>query len=219
MSLIAKAEAGNSTFTPVPAGMHLGRCFRIVDLGTQKSVYKGVEKHLRKILVQFEIHSEDAEGNPLLTDKGEPLSISKRYTLSLSEKATLSLDLESWRGTAFTADERKGFDLKKLLGVWAMLNITTSLGPDGKQYTNIETINPVPQQIKKIGLPEGHNELMLFSIDNGSMDEFEKLSKGVKATIESSPEWQTKIGKNSNRPAEKNAAYDDGFGDDPNEPF
>jgi hypothetical protein len=212
MSLIAKAES-NTSFTPVPPGMHLARCFRIVDLGTQKSVYKGVEKHLRKILIQFEIHSEDSQGNPLLTDKGEPLSISKRYTLSLSEKATLSLDLESWRGAAFTADERKGFDLKKLLGVWAMLNITKSVGADGKEYTNIETINPVPMQIKKAGLPEAHNETMLYSIDNSDNGEFEKLSENVKKTIMSSPEWQHKSSRGSSQ------VYDDGFGDDPNEPF
>ena len=113
MSIIAKAETGSTSFTPVPAGMHLARCFRIVDLGTQKSTYMGKDKFLRKILIQFEIHSEDAQGHPLLTDKGELLSISKRYTLSLNEKATLSQDLESWRGSAFTQEERRGFNLEK----------------------------------------------------------------------------------------------------------
>jgi hypothetical protein len=210
MSLIAKAESNNSSFTPVPPGMHLARCFRIVDLGTQKSTYMGKDKFLRKILVQFEIHSEDAQGNPLLTDKGEPLSISKRYTLSLGEKATLSQDLESWRGSAFTADERKGFNLEKLLGIWAMLNITKSVGADNKEYTNIETINPVPAQIKKAGLPAPHNETMLYSIEKSDEDTFNKLSEGVRKTIANSPEYQAR---------NKNAPYDDGFGDDPNEPF
>lgn len=195
MSLIAKAEGGTSSFTPVPSGMHLARCFRIVDLGTQKSTYMGKDKFLRKILIQFEIHSEDAQGNPLLTDKGEPLSIAKRYTLSLSEKATLSLDLESWRGSAFTADERRGFNLEKLLGIWAMLNVTESVGKDGKHYTNIETINPVPAQIKKAGLPEAHNDTMLYSIENSGKDVFEKLSENVKKTIMDSPEWQERAAK------------------------
>lgn len=192
MSLIAKAESSSGSFTPVPTGMHLARCFRIVDLGTQKTTYKGVDKYLRKILMQFEIHSEDAEGNPLLTDKGEPLSISKRYTLSLSEKATLSLDLESWRGANFTPEERKGFNLEKLLNVWAMLNIVKNAGADGKEYTNIETINPVPAAMKRNGLPQPHNPAMLYSIDNSSPEEFEKLSENVKKTIMNSPEWQNK---------------------------
>jgi hypothetical protein len=214
MSLIAKAEANSSTFTPVPTGMHLGRCFRVVDLGTQKSTYKGTDKFQRKVLIQFEIHSEDAQGNPLLTDKGEPMSISKRYTLSLYENSSLSKDLESWRGSAFTADERRGFDLEKLLGVWAMLNVTKSIGGDGKEYTNIETINPVPMQIKKAGLPDPHNDTMIYSIQNSDEDTFNKLSEGVRKTIEASPEFQDK-----NKGGKKQAAYDDGFGDDPNEPF
>lgn len=212
--LIAKAESNNSTFTPVPTGMHLARCFRIVDLGTQKSTYKGTDKFLRKILIQFEIHSEDAQGNPMLTDKGEPLSISKRYTLSLGDNATLSKDLESWRGSAFTADERKGFNLEKLLGVWAMLNVTKSTGGDGKEYTNIETINPVPAQIKKAGLPEPHNETMIYSIDKSGDDVYQKLSEGVRKTIANSPEYQAR-----NKSNLKQTPYDDGFGDDPNEPF
>lgn len=202
MSLIAKAES-NSGFTPVPPGMHLARCYRIIDLGTQKSSYKGVEKQLHKIMIQFEVHGEDDEGNPLLTEKGEPLSISKNYTLSLAEKATLSIDLESWRGSAFTAEERKGFELKKLLGVWAMISVSKSIGNDGKEYTNIANINPVPSNIKKAGLPEGINDLKLFSIDEPDMELFGSFGDKLRAKIESSPEWQRRSGKKT-----------DGFEDD-----
>ena len=202
MSLIAKAES-NSGFTPVPPGMHLARCYRIIDLGTQKSVYKGTEKQLHKIMIQFEVHSEDDEGNPLLTEKGEPLSISKNYTLSLGEKASLSIDLESWRGSAFTAEERRGFDLKKLLGVWAMISVSKSLGADGNEYTNIANINPVPANIKKAGLPEGVNDMKIFSIDDPDMALFESFGDKLKDKIKSSPEWQRRSGKKT-----------DGFEDD-----
>lgn len=195
MSLIAKAESNSGSFTPVPPGMHLARCYRIIDLGTQKSTYKGTEKHLRKIMIQFEVHGEDDEGNPLLTDKGEPLSISKNYTLSLSEKATLSIDLESWRGAAFTAEERRGFELKKLLGVWAMISVTKAMGSDGKEYTNISNINPVPANIKKAGLPEGINDLKLFSTDDPDMELFGSFGDKLRAKIESSPEWKRRSGK------------------------
>ena len=196
MSLIAKAESSGGSFTPVPPGLHLARCYRIVDTGTQKSTYMGQEKKLRKIMIQFEVHSIDDDGNPLLTDKGEPLSISKNYTLSLNEKANLSIDLESWRGAAFTADERKGFELKKLLGVWAMISVAKSVGHDGKEYTNINNINPVPANIKKAGLPDAHNDAKLFSIDDPDMQMFETFSDKLKGKITSSPEWQRKQGKN-----------------------
>ena len=88
MSLIAK-DSGEGSFTPVPPGMHLARCYRIVDLGTQKSEYQGQTKYLQKVMIQFEVHGEDDKGKALVTNKGEPMSISKNYTLSLAEKATL----------------------------------------------------------------------------------------------------------------------------------
>lgn len=212
MSLIAKAES-TSTFTPVPAGMHLARCYRVIDMGTQRSVYKGVEKQLRKVMVQFEVHSEDSEGNPLLTKNGEPMSISKNYTLSLAEKATLAIDLESWRGAAFTADERKGFDLNNILGKWAMINVIKSLGNDGKEYTNIDSINPVPAQVKKAGLPEYHNETKLFSIDNPDMVLFESFSDYLKQKIGESPEWQHQMSRNKQQSA-SSAPAEDNFNDD-----
>ena len=207
MSLIAKAESSGGSFTPVPPGLHLARCYRIIDLGTQKSTYMGQEKHLRKIMIQFEVHSIDDDGNPLLTDKGEPLSISKNYTLSLNEKANLSLDLESWRGSAFTADERKGFELKKLLGVWAMISVAKSIGHDGKEYTNINNINPVPATIKKAGLPDPHNEANLFSLEEPDMTIFETFGAKLKEKISNSPEWQHKHGK------KKAESFDDSLDD------
>ena len=113
MSLIARASEGG-TFTPVPPGMHLARCYRVVDLGTQKSEYLGQVKNLPKIMIQFEVHSEDDNGNALVTPKGEPMTISKNFTLSLAEKATLRKDLVSWRGREFTNDELNGFELKNI---------------------------------------------------------------------------------------------------------
>ena len=197
MPLIAKDKSSQSSFTPVPPGMHLARCFRVIDLGTQTTVWMGKEKHLEKVLIQFEIHSEDNEGRPLLTAAGEPLSISKRYTNVLSDNSTLTEDLGSWRGGPLTKPERKNFDLERLLGVWAMLNVIESQGQDGNTYTNIETINPVPAQVKKAGLPEAHNETLLYSIQDSTPADFAKLSENLQKTIQKSPEWQAKYGGKS----------------------
>jgi len=38
MGLTVKAGSEGS-FVPVPAGLHLARCYQIIDLGTQKSEY------------------------------------------------------------------------------------------------------------------------------------------------------------------------------------
>lgn len=192
MPLIARDSGNESSFTPVPPGMHLARCYRIVDLGTQKSEYQGEVKYLHKLMIQFEVHGEDDNGKPLVTAKGEPLSISKNYTNMLGEKASLRKDLAAWRGRDFTKEELKGFLLKNILGHWAMISVAKSIGNNGKEYTNIMSVNPVPASIKKAGLPEGFNTPYIFSLDEPDMALFETFSRSLKEKIQSSPEWQNR---------------------------
>jgi hypothetical protein len=190
MGLIAKAEEGSGgSFIPVPVGMHLARCYRIIDLGTQESTYKGEVTARPRVLFQFEVHSEDNQGNPLLTTSGDPMTVAKTFTRSLAEKATLRRDLETWRGKPFTKEETRGFELKNVLGQWAMINVSENES-NGKVYTNIANINPVPATIKKNGLPEGKNELKIFFIEEADMDLFESFSDYLKDKIRKSPEWE-----------------------------
>jgi hypothetical protein len=212
MALVAKE--GEGSFTPVPPGMHLARCYRVVDLGTQKSEYLGTIKHLPKVMLQFEVHGEDENGKAIVTSKNEPMTISKNFTLSLAEKATLRKDLQTWRGREFTAEELRGFELKNVLGAWAMISVIKSAGNNGKEYTNIAAIMSVPPTIKKAGLPEGHNKLGLFSIDEADMEMFDTFSDGLKAKIQGSPEWQARTGqqyaKDQNASANsKGSGFDD----------
>jgi len=216
MSLVAKASA-SSTFTPVPPGTYMARCYRIVDLGTQKSTYLGKDKFLPKVMLQFEVHGEDDEGAPLVTRKGEPMTISKNFTLSLAEKATLRKDLVSWRGRDFTKDELDGFELKNVLGAWAMISVTKSVGSDGNEYTNIASVSSVPKQFKQ-GLPEAFNKTSIFSIAEADMELFETFSEGLRAKIMSSPEWQEREGaeyaktvsaSGATRHANKGTGFDD----------
>lgn len=208
MGLTVKASGGSSTFKPVPSGMHLARCYRIVDMGTQSTTWKGQTKQQPKVMLQFEVHSEDADGKPIVTDKGEPMSISKNFTASLGENAILRQELENWRSRAFTADELKGFQLKNVLGVWAMLSVVKEQGNDGNEYTNISSINPVSSQIKKAGLPDGHNELKIFDLENPDMALFETFGNKIKEKIQATPEWNKKI-----LPTPKQAQISSGFDD------
>jgi hypothetical protein len=200
MSLVVK-DSSTSSFIPVPPGMHLARCYRIIDLGTQKSEYMGNVKNVKKVMIQFEVHSEDSEGNSLTTSDGKPMTMSKNYTAILAEKAALRKDLEAWRGKPFTDAEKNGFELKNILGQWAMITVGQSEN-NGKTYTNILNINPVPANLKKAGLPDGYNELKIFSIDEADMELFESFSDGLKDKIRLSPEWERLHGK---------ATYDNGF--------
>jgi hypothetical protein len=209
MALIAKE--GESNFTPVPPGMHLARCYRVVDLGTQKSEYLGTIKHLPKVMLQFEVHGEDEAGKPIVTAKNEPMTISKNFTLSLAEKATLRKDLQTWRGLEFSPEELRGFELKNVLGAWAMISVIKTTGNNGKEYTNIAAIMQVPPQVKKAGLPDGHNKLGIFSIEEPDMEIFETFSDGLKTKIQGSPEWQGREGQQyaKNESASKTSGFDD----------
>jgi hypothetical protein len=207
MGLTAKADEGSS-FIPVPPGMHLARCYRIIDLGTQESTYMGNVKHVPRVLFQFEVHSEDADGKALVTSNGEPMTVSKTFTLSLAEKATMRRDLQTWRGKEFTKEELRGFELKNVLGQWAMITVAENES-NGKTYTNIANINPVPATIKKNGLPDGKNDLKLFSIDDADLSLFETFSDYLKDRIRKSPEWDRLHGGPSVGNSAPSASFDD----------
>ena len=192
MSFIVEASGGGREFKTVPAGTHLARLYRIVDLGTQTSQFDGGEvKMQRKVMFGWEIHGEDDNGAPLLTEEGKPMAVFKNYTLSWNEAATLRKDLQAWRGTPWTDKEAARFDLKNVLGQWCMLNVLHRPGnKDGKMFANVAGISPVPGFLKKQGLPEGHNELQMFRLGDPDWELFETFSKGLKAKIESSPEYK-----------------------------
>jgi hypothetical protein len=197
MGLIAKTSAAASSFKPVPPGMHLGRCYRIVDLGTQRFENKGKVQIQPKVMLQWEVHSEDDEGNPTVTDKGEPMSISKNYTLSLAEISHLRTDLKTWRGRDFTPEELRGFHLKNVLGAWGMLSVVHS-DKGGVTYSNVASVNPVPAKMKQAGLPAGHNELKFFDLSAPDMELYESFGRKLQEKIAASPEWQElKSGKST----------------------
>lgn len=186
MALIASDSGGG---TPVPQGVHTGRCFRVIDLGTQPREYQGqVKPPIRKAMLAWELYGEDEEGNPLLTEDGRPLAISKRYSVSLSDKATLRADLESWRGKAFTNEELKGFDISKLIGVTALINVKHE-DRDGKTYANVASISPVPKAMRD-SLPLAVNKPQLFDVTDPDMALFDTLSEKLRETIKGCVEWK-----------------------------
>jgi len=193
MSFIVEDTGGN--FERCPPGMHLARCYRIVDLGTQKSEYMGEVKYLHKIMLGWEIHGADENGKALKMMDGRPFAIFKNYTLAWSEKANLRIDLQAWRGKAFTQEEMRKFDLQNILGAWCMLNIIERQGQNGNTYSNVSSVTPVPSVIKQSGLPQAINKNEMFNLQKPDMAIFETFSENLKTKITSSPEWEKFQGK------------------------
>jgi len=206
--------------SPSP-GTHLARCYRIVDIGTQPTEWKGQQKYLRKVMLGWEIHGEEDNGAPLLTEEGEPLAMFKNYTLSWSENANLRKDLQAWRGVPWSDDEANRFDLKNVLGQWCLLNVIHAAGNNGKTYANVAGIAPVPSMIRKAGLPKGVNALQLFRLAEPDWELFEKFSKGLKAKIEASPEFRAlKSRPSASAPQDAPSQGGSGFDDmDDDAPF
>jgi hypothetical protein len=196
MSIIVENTSGGD-FKQVPAGLHLARCYRVVDLGTQRTEYDGVEKLQRRVSIFWELHGKDDNGDGLVTDDGRPMAIFKNYTQSWHEKASLRIDLQSWRNKPFTALEMKKFDIENILGQWCMVTVIQRPGKNGKMYSNVGGISPVPSIIKQAGFPEGVNQLKEFDLKNPDYELFDTFGKGLKERIESSPEWQALQGKKS----------------------
>lgn len=205
MAFIATKPASN--FTPPPAGMHIARCYRLIDLGTQPKSYQGQSKgEARKIMAGFELLGEER------MDDGKPFTLSKSWFLSMHEKASLRRDLESWRGKAFTAEEEGSFDVSKLLGAYCILNIAEEPGADGQMRTNIKSINPLMKGMPK---PAPVNKDAIFDADDPDMDLFEKFSDKLKETIRGCREWRVKAsGARPSTTATKPAAAPTGTGFD-----
>lgn len=173
MSLIMKSSGGTD-FEITPEGAYIGRCIKVIDLGTQTTTGQYGTKQQRKVMITWELLDDKIK-----MDDGRPYATSQFYTASLHEKAKLRHDLEAWRGKKFTDDELEGFDLKNVLGKYAMIQIVHT--EDGK-YANINAIMSTKEK------PKGVNDLVLFDIDNPDMDVLNAMSDKMQEKIKASPE-------------------------------
>jgi hypothetical protein len=176
-------DNGSTTFEQPPAGTHVARCVRLVDLGVQKSDYQGEISYRRQVWVAWELPTERMTEGEFV---GEPFLVSRFYTQSLHPKSKLRQDLASWRGRDFTDEELQGFDPKSILGKGCLLSVI--IGETGR--ARVSGIMALP---KGTPLPEQVTPSLYFSLDEDYDPEaFEALSKGIRAIVERSPEYQAK---------------------------
>jgi len=196
MGFIARDSGDGGNFRRVPAGAYIGRCYSLIDLGTQLSTGQYGEKLQHKLRIGFELFGEDEDGRPLTVEidgREVPLTISKSYTMSLHEKSSLRRDLASWRGRDFSEDEARGFDISKLVGAYAMVNVTTS-ETNGKTYSNIAGLTPLPGALRN-AKPAPVHDAVLFDLDAPDMRVFSTFHEKLQEAIRKSPEWAKVAGK------------------------
>lgn len=172
---LTATDKGGVDFDPIPQGTHHAICYSIFDLGTQFNDYYGKRQH--KVLFCWELPEQRIQIEKDGEEKNLPRATSKQYTLSLGEKANLRKDLETWRGRAFTPEELKGFDLRKVLGANCFLQIIHKDKGD-KTYANVTGLMELmPGREKRT--PE--NPLRFFSLEDN-----DPIPEGT-------PEWIVKI--------------------------
>lgn len=189
MAFIA-SDSGGGNFKRVPAGVFIGRCYSLIDLGTQLSTGQYGDKLQHKIRIGWELFGEDENGESLTVDvdgREMPMTISKSYTVSLHEKSGLRKDLAAWRGRDFTDEEAKAFDVSKLVGAYCMVNVTTS-ETNGKTYSNVAGLTPLPGALKN-AKPAAVHDHVIFDLDAPDMVAFNSFHEKLQEAIKRSPEW------------------------------
>ena len=153
MAIIAKEpEGGGGTRILAPDGLQPAICVDVVDHGMQESK-NGKVAH--KVAIYFLLNETiPTKWKHPQTDEvvevpekliGLPFGINRWFTNSLFERAALRIFLKTWRGKDFTEAELEGFDLEKLIGVPAALNIVYNHSDfTGKWYANIEGVSKLP---------------------------------------------------------------------------
>ena len=198
MSLTA-SDKGGGDFEITPEGVYTGRCYKMIDLGTQTTTGQYGTKEQHKVMVSWELIGKD---DPKMED-GRPFSVTQWYTVSLHEKAKLRADLEAWRGRKFTPEELEGFDLATVLNAYCMIQVVHD--QTGK-YANVQSI-----MAYKGEKPKPVNPNVVFDIDNPDMTVFDALSDNMKGKIMQAPEWQAT--QNKPLPKQKDDVVIEDIGD------
>lgn len=141
MSIIVRDNGGS--YEQPAAGMHHAVCARVYDLGDQLG-FEGKTQH--QVVIMWELEERQSKGDY----SGKRFLVTKKYTASLNEKAKLRKDLDSWRGRPFTEEEAQGFDLEKLIGVNALLNIAATQTKAGKTFMAVASVNPPMKGAEKL---------------------------------------------------------------------
>jgi hypothetical protein len=174
MSLTIKDNT--KTFLPVPAGLHMARCYAVIDIGLQTNVQYNTRSP--KILIGWEFPNA-------LMESGKPFIHLQRYTASLSEKSHLRKCLESWRGKELTTEELQGFPLKTLLGMTCYMTIKHRLDAKSNQcWSDILSLCPLPEGVT---CPSPLNPVIYFDNDDYSDTVYRAVPENIRKKITLTP--------------------------------
>lgn len=174
MKLARKSLAYHIT----PVGLHVARCFGMIEIGSTVSTFNGKSSINPKVVAQFEILDwHDGYGNTPV--------VNHFYTVSGHPKAKLRQDMEMLNGNAFTDTELEDIDTTWMIGRYCMVNISHAEA-NGFLNPKITAVLAVPPSTT---LPDPVNPDCVFSVATPDLAVFSELPGWAKRMIKSSPEW------------------------------
>jgi len=189
MGLTISSSGGD--YENLEPGRYQATCYKLIDAGTREESYQ--EGPLRKrhiVYVYWEVTAkqeiDDAEEHwePITMDDGRLFSASKKYTASLNENAALFKDLKSWRGKPFSDEDLSGFELPKVLGVTAELEMV-------KQNKDSDKV-----KVEGVYKPDGGMKKVATKIDIYAKEwtgESCQESKDMCDIVEDMPPWMKEM--------------------------
>jgi hypothetical protein len=184
----APVNSGGSGIRQIaPEGAHIARCIQIIDKGTTFDEKWGNKK--RKVQFVFELPNELAV---FKEENGEqPFIVKTIFNLNMGEKSSLRKFIESWAGKKMSDAQAGDFEIFKLLGVPAMLNVAHN-GKEDRTYANIMSVSPLP---KGMQCPAQINELLCYDTTDHNAEVFGKLPEFLQEDIRKSDEWIARTSK------------------------
>lgn len=185
MPLDTPTGSGSTNSTPAPAGTHVARLVRIIDLGTQSDTWDGKPKQAEKVMLCWELptklHVFDETKGP------EPFLLSKEYTWFLGDTSNLTKDLTSWKGAKMDESTKKTFKITSLIGKTCLLGVAHKEKDGGKVYANVTTILPM---MDGMTCPAQITESIIYDVRQGRDAVFAKLPSWIQKKIESCEDWK-----------------------------
>jgi len=165
-----------------PAGTHVARLQRVIDMGTQYN--EKYESSNRYIDLTWELVDEK---HVFDEEKGEqPFVLSRKFTQNIGAKATLGKFIKSWMGKE-PADD---FDINQLFNEPCMVTVIhNDVTKDGeaRTYANVDNVTAVPKGMEVTPM---ENNTVIFDLDDFDQEIYETLPEFMRDIISASDEYK-----------------------------
>lgn len=197
------------TRTIAPAGTHVARVFKFMNLGTRRQEYQGKPKDYDDTLVniswelsnelnEFEVENKETGQKETVT---KPFAVSREFTLSMGPKSNLRPIVEGIIGTTLSDDEAYNFDLESLVGMACLVTVAHKKSKDGERtYAKVVSTAPL---VKGMEAPAAINTPKIFDVNVAPLEEIADMPEWLREKIEVSHEYKARVKSLSNKVALK----------------